>query len=137
VKYAIDPDGTIARLKAMGPLHQEIAWDMNKSFGRVASFCEENDIILISLLEPLVTAQRETVKNVFGDHYTMFGHEVAAQVLSRAVGFRLQTHLAGTPALGGSAALESWGPSKGTDGSRTVVQPAVRPLSSMDRKRLR
>jgi hypothetical protein len=83
VKYALDPQRTIARLKAMGPLYQKMEWDMNKSLRRVTSFCEENDIILISLLEPLVTAQRETGKYVFGDHYTMFGHEVAAQVLAQ------------------------------------------------------
>ncbi|MGO9120359.1 MAG: SGNH/GDSL hydrolase family protein [Desulfomonilaceae bacterium] len=122
VKYAIDPDGTIARLKAMGPLYQEIAWDMNRSLSRVASFCEENGIILISLLEPLVTAQRETGKNVFGDHYTMFGHEVAAQVLARAVGFRLQAHLAGAPAVERSAA-SSGSLLKAPDGS--TVKPAA------------
>jgi len=124
VKYAIDPEGTIARLKAMGPFHKEMTWDMNKSLRRVTSFCEENDIILISLLEPLIAAQRETGKYVFGDHYTMFGHEVAAQVLARAVGFRLQTHIAGTPAVERSAASPE-GPLKTTDGSTPVVKPAA------------
>jgi hypothetical protein len=36
---------------------------------------------MISLLEPLAVYQRKTGKLVFGDHYTMFGHEVAARVL--------------------------------------------------------
>ena len=110
VKYGIDPEGTIMRLKAMGKPHGEISWDMTKSVRRVTAFCEENDITLISLLDPLVAAQRETGKYVFGDHYTMFGHQVAAQVLARAINFRLQPHLAGKPSLRHSAASESWVP---------------------------
>ncbi len=107
VKYGLDPARTVARLKAMGPVHQKMDWDMNKSLRRVTAFCKENDIILISLLEPLIAAQRETGKYVFGDHYTMFGHEVAAQVLARAVGFRLQALLVEAPAVERSAAPSS------------------------------
>src|SRR5208337_1728203 len=122
VKYGLDPERTVARLKAMGPVHQKMNWDMSKSLRRVTAFCEENDIILISLLEPLIAAQRETGKYVFGDHYTMFGHEVAGQVLARAVGFRLQAHLAGAPAVERPAAsFES--SLKTTNVSRVGVNP--------------
>ncbi len=137
VKYGLDPERTIARLKAMGPVHQKMDWDMGKSFRRVTAFCEENDIILISLLEPLITAQRETGKYVFGDHYTMFGHEVAAQVLARAAGFRLQAHLAGAPAVKRSAAsFES--SLKTTNVSRVSVNPkAAYHSASTSRNRAR
>jgi hypothetical protein len=37
------------------------------------------------LLDPLIEAQRETQKLVFGDHYTFFGHEVAARELADAL----------------------------------------------------
>ncbi|MBI4964198.1 MAG: SGNH/GDSL hydrolase family protein [Desulfomonile tiedjei] len=124
VKYAIDPEGTIERLKAMGGPHKQIKWDMNKSVNRVKSYCEENDIIMISLLEPLIEAQKETGKPVFGDHYTMFGHQVAAQVLARAIDFRLQTHVAETPTLRRTVSPESGGTNRPTlDASRTV-QPS-------------
>ncbi|MFH1115966.1 MAG: SGNH/GDSL hydrolase family protein [Pseudomonadota bacterium] len=85
VKYALDPNDTLARLKAMGGPHAEIRWDLSKSIRRADAFCREHGIPMISLLEPLITAQRETGQHVFGDHFTMFGHEVAAQVLSCAL----------------------------------------------------
>lgn len=85
VKYAVDPQGTISKLESMGGPHATIRWDLTRSMRRVQSFCREHSIPMVSLLEPLVTAQRETGHHVFGDHYTMFGHQVAAQVLSCAL----------------------------------------------------
>jgi hypothetical protein len=124
VKYALDPAGTIRKLKDMGGPHKDVRWDMGKSIRRVAAFCEENDIVLISLLESLIAAQRETGKQVFGDHYTMFGHQVAAQVLARAVDFRLQSHMAGKPTLRHTASGESGAPPPVAVNSSSVVQPS-------------
>ena len=95
VRHAIDPESTIARLKAMGGPHEYISWDIEKSHRRVAAFCQESDIVFISLLEPLIAAQKSTGQSVFGDHYTMFGHQVAARVLNGSMQARLQTHFAG------------------------------------------
>ncbi len=94
VKYAVDPHGTVSRLKAMGGPHAGIKWDFTKSIRRVDAFCRGHSVSMISLLEPLIAAQRETGHEVFGDHYTMFGHQVAAQVLSCALHSTIQT---GTP----------------------------------------
>ncbi len=94
VKYAIDPKGTIARLKAMGGPHEQISWAMDKSLRRVEIFCREHDIVLISLLESLVDAQKETGNYVFSDHYTMFGHQVVAYTLSSALDARLWPNFA-------------------------------------------
>ncbi len=85
VRYANDPGGTIARLKAMGGPHRYESWDFTRSVRRVSEYCQDNDIRFVSLLEPLIDAQRETGKNVFGDHYTFFGHAVAAQVIECAL----------------------------------------------------
>jgi hypothetical protein len=110
VKYAMDPVGTLASLRAMGGPHADIDWDMGKSVRRINSFAEEHDIVLVSLLEPLVDEQQRTGKVVFGDHYTMFGHQVAAGVLARVVNFRLQTYFAARPEIKYSA-------SPGTEGT--------------------
>ena len=110
VKYAVDPEGTLARLRAMGGPHADIDWDMGKSVRRVNSFAEEHDIVLVSLLDPLIDEQKKTGQAVFGDHYTMFGHQVAAAVLARVVNFRLQTYFAARPEIKYSA-------SPGTEGT--------------------
>jgi hypothetical protein len=85
VKYFLDPDRTISRLNAMGGSHGNVSWDLTRPINRVRSYCEAHDIPMISLLEPLIAAQKETGKQVFGDHYTVFGHEVAASVLDCAI----------------------------------------------------
>jgi hypothetical protein len=85
VGYAVDPQGTLSRLKAMGGSHATINWDLTKSVRRVERFCREHKIPMISLLDPLISAQMDTGHQVFGDHYTMFGHLVAAEVLSCAL----------------------------------------------------
>ena len=110
VKYAIDPEDTIARLKDMGGPHEHISWDMNKSVRRVDSFCKKNDILMISLLDSLIGAQRETGQLVFGDHYTMFGHQVAARTLGSALEVRLQPQFAQTPKLKYAVPQASWDP---------------------------
>jgi hypothetical protein len=110
VKYAIDPQATIARLKAMGGPHEYISWNLGKSHKRVTAFCQENDILLVSLLEPLIAAQKATDHAVFGDHYTMFGHQVAARVLGSAMQARLQTHFAGNLDFKGCNSPECWEP---------------------------
>ncbi len=71
-------------------------------------YCDENDILFISLLEPLIDAQKDTGRQVFGDHYTMFGHEVAAQVLAGAVSFRVDPYAAEKPTFKQCVASHSW-----------------------------
>jgi hypothetical protein len=110
VNHAIDPENTVARLKAMGGPHEYISWDINKSVRRVDAFCKENDILMVSLLEPLISAQKDTGHFVFGDHYTMFGHQVAARALSSALEVRLQPHLAQIPELKHTSSEASWNP---------------------------
>lgn len=85
VKYLIDPHRTISQLKAMGIPHRKIQWDMERSVRRVEEFCRTHSIPFVSLLDSLAAAQRQTGHQVFGDHYTIFGHQVAAQVLTCAV----------------------------------------------------
>jgi hypothetical protein len=110
VKYAIDPKGTIARLKAMGGPHEKISWDMGKSLRRVEIFCREHGIVLISLLESLVDAQKETGNYVFGDHYTMFGHQVVAYTLSSALDAKLQPNFAQNQDLNHPVSARYWSP---------------------------
>lgn len=108
VKYFVDPAGTVSRLKAMGGPHRKIEWDMGKSVRRVESFCHQNGIAFISLLGPMVAAQRQTGRHVFGDHYTMFGHQVAAQVLTCALAGGLQSDDPGALSLRKCVVRESW-----------------------------
>lgn len=108
VKYFVDPTGTVSRLKAMGGPHRKINWDMGKSVRRVESFCHKNGIAFISLLDPMVAAQRQTGRYVFGDHYTMFGHQVAAQVLSCALAGSLHSDDPGALSLRACLVRESW-----------------------------
>jgi len=108
VKHALDPDGTVARIKYMGPAYASISWDLDRSIQRVTDFCERNDIPVISMLEPLVEAQKATGQFVFGDHYTMFGHRVVAQVLGCALGASLAVRDGDRPSFKGCLAPESW-----------------------------
>lgn len=85
LKYALDPDRTIAELRKMYTGEPDFLWDMSKSVNRLRDYCAEHNMVLVSLLEPLITAQRQTGKFVFGDHYTLFGHEVAAEALQTAL----------------------------------------------------
>jgi hypothetical protein len=132
VKYALDPVGTISQLKAMGGPHQAIPWDMSKSIKRVTRYCDENEILFISLLEPLIAAQRDTGRHVFGDHYTMFGHQVAAQVLAGAVSFRIDPYAAEKPTFKRCVASHSWSAIAGAGDWVRPVQSAAPsyPLSS-------
>ena len=107
VKYALDPVATLDALNAMGGPHAEMKWDLGKSLRRISSFAENNDIVFTSLLDPLIAAQKEAGEYVFGDHYTMFGHQVVASVLSRAVDFRLHVRLADQPEVKQAAASKS------------------------------
>lgn len=108
VKYAMDPIGTISRLKAMGGPHQEISWDMSRTIRRVREFCAEHDVSFVSLLEPFIAAQKETGKHVFGDHYTIFGHQVAARILQCALISRMRLFPAGGPSYNNCAGPGSW-----------------------------
>jgi hypothetical protein len=81
VKHALDPEGTRASLTAAVSPELCRSWDMAKSVRRVRAYCNQHDILFASLLDPLITAQRDTGKHVFGDHYSMFGHEVVAESL--------------------------------------------------------
>ncbi len=90
VKHALAPESTRASLTTA--VNPEIcrSWDMAKSVRRVGAYCKQHDILFASLLDPLIAAQRDTGKYVFGDHYSMFGHEVVAETLLRLVDSFLQ-----------------------------------------------
>lgn len=81
LKHALDPVATEARLKQLAGPRCCTSWDMGKSLRRVASYSADHKISFISLLDPLVQAQKATAKEAFGDHYTMFGHQIAAKTL--------------------------------------------------------
>lgn len=66
-------------------MEKRSAWDMGKTVRRLTLYCTEHRIAFLSLLEPLVEAQSNTGQFVFGDHYTMFGHEVVARALQEHV----------------------------------------------------
>lgn len=128
VKYALNPEKTLARLRAMGGPHADMEWDLEKSVRRINSFTEKHDIVLVSLLDPLIEEQKRTGNAVFGDHYTMFGHQVAAEVLTRAVNFRLQTYFASRPeirfsASPGAAATSSQGTTQTVSSHPDFVKP--------------
>lgn len=93
VKHALDPQAAKADLGSMHSLPHNLSWDMAKSLNRVTSYCRKHNIPLISLLDPLAVAQRHTGKQVFGDHYTMFGHEVVAKSLAASLQPTLLTDL--------------------------------------------
>jgi len=91
VKYRLDPDGTMDRLTTIPGFDRASSWDMAKSVKLVGRYCREHRIPLISLLEPLAAAQRETGRLVYGDHFSFFGHEVVARAIEeglRAVIFK-------------------------------------------------
>ncbi|MGB6063695.1 MAG: hypothetical protein WBG50_02740 [Desulfomonilaceae bacterium] len=136
VKYALDPVRTISQLKAMGGPHKTITWDMSKTIRRVTRYCNEHNILFISLLEPLIDAQKETRRYVFGDHYTMFGHKVVAQVLTKAISFRISPLAAEKPSFVKCVAPRSWsaiaGPAGPVKSARSVSQDSF-PLSSLGR----
>ncbi|MEW6351741.1 MAG: hypothetical protein AB1646_22055 [Thermodesulfobacteriota bacterium] len=83
VRCGIDPEGTIDALKSMGGPHRVIRWDLTRSIDRVTAFCRERGIPIVSLVGPLTDAQKQSGQKVFGDHFTMFGHETVAEVLGR------------------------------------------------------
>ncbi len=85
VNYRVDPEAALSALRRMGNAPAAIPWDMERSVKRVQRYCAEHDIKFVSLLEPLARAQAQTEKRVFGDHYTMFGHKIAGQVLACVV----------------------------------------------------
>lgn len=85
LKYALAPEDTVAALGAMGAPYRAIKWDMDRSVRRVTRFCAANGIPLISLLEPLVKGQKESGQKAFGDHYSFFGHKIAAEALQKAL----------------------------------------------------
>ncbi|MCX5873459.1 MAG: SGNH/GDSL hydrolase family protein, partial [Deltaproteobacteria bacterium] len=82
VQYELDPKGAIAGLKSMGGPHGTINWDISKSMKRVRSYCEKFHINLACLVGPLAEAQGRTGKVVFSDHYSFFGHEAVAKILT-------------------------------------------------------
>jgi hypothetical protein len=45
----------------------------------------------------LIAAEKDSGKRVFGDHYTMFGHDVVAHVLASAVSFQIDPYAAEKP----------------------------------------
>jgi len=108
VRYILDPEETLARLKAMGGPHRTVQWDLGKSLRRVQTYCDEKGIPMISLLEPLASAQAESGKFVFGDHYTVFGHQVVAGVLSCALRTGMPAHVAGNQSFDRCVSSRHW-----------------------------
>ncbi len=84
LKYALDPEGTVNALNRMHGGLVDFRWDPEKTVRKVVQFAKDHEIPLIDLLPSLVHAQRLTGKFVFGDHFTMFGHEAAAAALKHA-----------------------------------------------------
>jgi lysophospholipase L1-like esterase len=131
VKYALDPVGTISKLQAMGGPYRTITWDMSKSIKRVARYCHENDILLISLLDPLIEAQRETGRLVFGDHYSMFGHEVVAKTLASAISFQLDPYANEKPVFKQCVAPPIWSAPDAVEDSAELVNPSAQNYASL------
>ncbi len=138
VKYAMDPMGTIGRLKAMGGPHQEISWNMSRTIKRVREFCAERGVSFVSLLEPLIAARKETGKYVFGDHYTIFGHQVAARILQCALISGMRIVPSGGPSYSDCSGPGSWravvpqeygAPPGGQPGGRLIPAPGPAPES--------
>ncbi len=90
VRHAINPSDAIADLKAQGGPYASVEWDLTRSVKRVEKYCQVHGIGFISLLGPLAAAQKDSGKKVFGDHYSMFGHETVAAALGRAVELRVK-----------------------------------------------
>lgn len=82
VRYALDPEGTLAALRAMGGPHETMTWDISRSVNRVQKYCDQFHINFANLVGPLARAQKATGKNVFADHYSFFGQEVVAASLT-------------------------------------------------------
>lgn len=82
VRFIIEPRAAIASLESMGGPHARMNWDMTKSIKRVRDYCKEFRINLMSLIGPLVEAQRRTGLVVFADHYSFWGHKAVAQTLT-------------------------------------------------------
>ena len=82
VRYALDPEGTVASLKAMGGPHTRMDWDILKSAKRMKTYCDRFHINFASLVGPLAEAQGRTGKVFFADHYSFFGQEVVAATLT-------------------------------------------------------
>jgi hypothetical protein len=97
VKHALDPDTTIARLKELTGRRCCVSWDMGKSLRRVSSYCAVHKIPFISLLGPLIKAQRTSGKIMFEDHYTAAGHQVAARTLFCSLRLLINPSLASKP----------------------------------------
>jgi hypothetical protein len=93
--YALRPRETLSRLAPIRVEGPRGAWDPTRSERRVAAFCSRKGINFISLVGPLVEAQKTSGKKVFGDHYTMFGHEAAARALFEAFAAHERPVLAG------------------------------------------
>lgn len=85
IKYSTDPVHTIQGLRSMGPGYVELEWDFDSPLSILKSFCETNGIILLSLRDALADAQKLSGLLAFGDHYSMFGHQVAARYLDCAI----------------------------------------------------
>ncbi|MGC8603730.1 MAG: hypothetical protein ACP5VS_08595 [Desulfomonilaceae bacterium] len=82
VRYALDPEGTVASLKAMGGPNATMDWDILKSVQRMKTYCDRFHINFASLVGPLAEAQGRTGNVVFADHYSFFGQEIVARALT-------------------------------------------------------
>ncbi|MFC1835250.1 hypothetical protein ACFL2Q_11025 [Thermodesulfobacteriota bacterium] len=88
LKYAMAPEATILALKSLAGPHWDFPWDPTRSLKRLNRFAKEHGVKVISLHEPFVAAQKSTGKLIFGDHFSFFGHQIAAQALQSELNLR-------------------------------------------------
>ncbi len=85
VRYRVRPRETLAALDRLPGIGPDFQWDVEKTVKRIRGFCSSRYIPFVSLMEPLAEAQKRTGLLVFGDHYTMFGHLIAAEALKNSL----------------------------------------------------
>ncbi len=85
VEHRLNEHAVVAALRSEGNEHKRIEWDLHKTEKRLADFCAERSIPFISMIAPLSHARRITGKHVFGDHYTIFGHQVVGETLFHTI----------------------------------------------------
>ncbi len=65
VRYALDPEGTLAALRAMGGPHETMTWDISRSVSRVQKYCDEFHINFANLVGPLAKSPGGNGQNCF------------------------------------------------------------------------
>ena len=65
VRYALDPEGTLAALRAMGGPHETMTWDISRSVNRVQKYCDQFHINFANLVGPLAKSPGGNGKKCF------------------------------------------------------------------------